>query len=296
MKKASSPVVLLIVLVLLILLAVLVLQKPGEVSKSTAGGEFFVTVDSAQVDRIVITAKGSVIELEKKGLDWFIQRPIMYRANNTNVTDLLRQLKNMQVKSIVSNNPEKQSVFQVDTLSGTGVTFYQQGREAASFLVGKPANDYTNTYMRKKNSNDVAAVSGVLTSLVNRELKEWRDKTILLTPRETITSVRYQYEKESFTIEKKDTLWMIDNNRADDNTINTLLASLAKIEADGFLDSLTTQTMKPVAVISFAGAEVRFYKPKDGTQFHVQTSTSPQWFELQGWRAKQMLKHRKDLI
>jgi hypothetical protein len=295
MKKASSPVVLLIVLVLLILLAVLVLQKPGEVSKSTAGGDFFLTVDSAQVDRIVIAAKGTVIELEKKGIDWFVQRPIVYRANNANVSDLLHQLKNMRVKSIVSNNPEKQSMFQVDTLNGTGVTIYQQGREAASFLVGKPANDYTNTYLRKTHSNDVAAVSGVLTTVVNRELKEWRDKTILTTPRETIVSVRYQYEKESFTIEKKDTLWMVDKDRADDGAINTLLTSLSKIEADGFLDSLTTQTMKPVAVISFAGAEVRFYKSKDGTQYHVQTSASPQWFELQAYKTDQLLKKKKEL-
>ena len=295
MKKIPNTFKLLILLVILIGVAYLVIQKPGEQSAESGEGEYYINFDSSSVDKIIISSPSKVFVLEKKGIEWFVEKPVTYHADQSNITGLLNTLKNMKLKSVVSSNPEKQSVFQVDTNS-TKLQLFEKGQEKLSLYVGKMGQSYTDTYVRKSNSNDVALVNQSLSTIVNRELKEWRDRVILTTPKEKISSIRFKYEKDVFILEKKDTLWFIGKDIADDNNVNSLMGYLTKIEADGFNDTLVSPPVKPTAVISFAGAEVRFYKSKDATQYLVQTSTSPQWFEVQSWRAEQILKQKKDLV
>jgi hypothetical protein len=50
------------------------------------------------------------------------------------------------------------------------------------------------------------------------------------------------------------------------------------------------------AMLRYSGQELRFAKPKDRESYYVQSSSSPQWYELQSWRAAQLLKRKNDLV
>ena len=126
---------------------------------------------------------------------------------------MIHQSKNLAVKEIVSSNPEKRSIFQVDS-TGTLVKIFQNGQERAAFMIGKQGQSYSETYVHNEQSNDVAVVDGSLAVWFNKAVKDWRDKTILNIPKETITTIAFQYAGESFSLSLHDSVWMIGDSKA----------------------------------------------------------------------------------
>ncbi len=283
------------VLAFLIVIVYILMNRPGETDISGANSQLLVDVDSLNVDKIQIMSPANKIVLEKRGTDWFLTEPVDYRANQASVTAMIHQLKSLAVKTIISSNPEKRSIFQVDS-TGALVKIFQGGQEHAAIVVGKRGQNYAETYVRKEQSNDVAVVDGSLTGEVTRTAKDWRDKTVLNLPRETVKTISYQYPGESYSLVLHDSVWMIADNYAKAAEVTSLLTSLSHVDADDFVDSVITPSPKISATISVADVQIRFSEVKDKDKYLVQTSNSPQWFEIQGWHVKQLLKHKKDLI
>jgi hypothetical protein len=283
------------ILVVLVVVAYLVMQKPGERSSSSDTEGKLVTLDSLAVNKIDIKSPTGKVVLEKKGVEWYLAEPLSYRADQSNVASLIHETKNLEVKSIVSNKPEKQSVFQVDS-TGTIVRIFENGAEKTSFIIGKAGSSYSETYARRANSNDVALVGGALSYIFNRPVKEWRDRTILSAPKERIKEVKFQYGDTTFVLAFKDSTWMVGKDSTQDWVVNSLLSSLSSLQADDFVDTLITPLPKINAQLSYAGAQVSFSYLKTGDKYLVRSSSSPQWFEMQSWRANQVLKRKKDLV
>ena len=287
--------VLLGVLGILVIVAYFVMQKPGEQSSSGEAGEVLVSIDSLAVDGIEIKSPTGTTVLQKKGVEWFVQEPVSYKADQSAVATLIHSSKSLEVKNIASNKPEKHSVFQVDS-TGTRVRILERGAEGASFVLGKPGSTYTEMYARRTASNDVVLVTGAPSYLFNRPLRDWRDKTIITIPRENIKEVRYQYGDTTFVLAFKDSAWTIGKDSTQEGIVGNLLSSLSNVQADDFVDTLTTRSSKPTAQISFAGAQLTFFYVKGGEKYHVQCSATPQWFEMQGWHANQILLRKKDIL
>jgi hypothetical protein len=193
----------------------------------------------------------------------------------------------------VSTNPEKQKLFQVDS-AGTLVRIYERGAERAAFRVGKQSSSWTETYVRKEGSNDVYATAGVLSSTFARRPKDWRDKTIFKTEREQIKNVTFRYGDTTFTLSFTDSMWRVDSDSAVQTSVSTFLGSISSFQTDEFVDSSVTKLPPLVATIDVEGTQIRFYHEKDAAKYYVQTSQSPEWFEVMQWRVSQVLKRKKD--
>lgn len=279
----------------LVVAAYLVMQKPGERSSSGEPGEYLVSVDSLAVDRIAIKSPTGTVVLEKKGVEWFVQQPISYRADQSNLATLIHDMKNLEAKNIVSNKPEKHAVFQVDS-TGTQIRIFEKGAEKASFIIGKAASGFAEMYARRASTNDVMLVNGASGYVFNRPVKEWRDRTIFTVPRDNIKEVRYQYGDTTFILAFKDSTWAIGKDSTQDWVVSNLISSLSNVQADDFVDTLTNRPPKLTAQISFASTQLNFFYNKEGDKYLVQCSASPQWFEMQSWRANQILKRKKDIV
>jgi flagellar basal body-associated protein FliL len=293
MKKSTY--ILIALLIVLAGVAYLVTMKPGEKSISTEAGEAFVKIDSLAVDKIEIEAPASSVTLEKKGVEWFLQAPIAYRADQSNVANAIQQIKAMQVRNIVSSNQQKHGLFQVDS-TGTQVVVYEKGAQKASFVLGKTGPTFSDLYARLTGSNDVVLVGGAQAYVFNRPIKEWRDRTIFSSPKETIRHVEFQFGDTTFALTFQDSTWNVGKDSVDASAVETLISSLSKFECDEFLDSIPSPRPKLTAQITVAGTQIRFHHLKETAKYVVQTSASPQWFEVQPWRADQVLKRKKELV
>jgi hypothetical protein len=282
------------VLVVLLVVAVLVMQKPGERSSSGDSGVLLAQIDSLAVDKIEISSPTNSVVLKKNGVEWFVDQPVTYRADQGVVASFLHESRMMEVKNVVSNKPEKFPVFQVDS-TGTQVKIYEKGALKIGFIAGKATTSYSETYARREGSNEVMIVSGVSPYAFSRPVKDWRDKALVTVPRENIKEVRYQYGDTTFVLALKDSVWMIGGERTQESVVNSLLSTLSNVQADDFVDTLAQRPPKITAQISYAGVQLNFFFMKQGEKYLVQSSSSPQWFEMTNWRANEILKRKKDI-
>lgn len=282
------------VLVILLIVAVLVMQKPGERSSSGDSGIALAQIDSIAVDKIEISSPAHALVLKKNGVEWYVQDPVSYRADQGVIASFLHDSKMMEVKNVVSNKPDKFSMFQVDS-TGTRVRIFEKGTEKIGFIAGKATASYSEIYARRDGSNDVLIVRGVSPYAFSRPVKDWRDKAIVAVPKETIKEIRYQYGDTTLVLAFKDSVWKIGDEPAQESVVNSLLSLLASVQADDFIDTLAQRPSKITAQISYAGVQLNFFFMKQGEKYLVQSSSSPQWFEMTNWRANEILKRKKDI-
>lgn len=281
-------------LVVLAIAAYFVLNREGEVSSSGTTGQMLASYDSTAIDKLELVAPSKTVVLEKQAGVWMLTSPIRYRADQTSVASAVGRGRRIELKSLVSTNPENQKLFQVDS-TGTLVNVYANGALKAAFIVGKQSNSFTENYVRLSGSNNVQLTNEVISSYFNKQPKDWRDKTVFKTDESNIKNVTFQYGDTTFALTMQDSLWRVGRDSANQTAVKPLLTALANIQADDFIDSAFTPPPKPTAIIGVEGTQIRFYK-NDASKYFVQTSQSPQWFEVQGWRTTNILKRKKDLV
>lgn len=292
MKRSTT--ILTGVLVILAALAVWVMQRPGERSLETAAGERLVTVDSAAVDAIEVHGTAASVRLERRGMEWFLSRPVDARANAAAVAGALSQAGALRVKSVASTKREKHGLFQVDSASGTTVRLYAGGALQAALVVGKPSDGFADTYVRTVSSDEVVLVGGSFGWTFNRAMRDWRDRTILSLPRAEIREILYQYGDTVFTVGLKDSVWAVDGRTANASALDGIIGALSNFTCDDFVDAPATTTVS--ASITVAGQQLRFSREPNGARWWVQSSAGPQWYAVESWRADQVLKRKKDIL
>ncbi len=283
------------ILILLVLATVLVLRQPGETSSTGGTGEVLARYDSAGVDRIEVRSPSGNVTLALEAGKWMLTSPIHYRADDAAVAGAVGKGRNIDLKSLVSSNPLKQSLFQVDS-SATLVRIFERGAERATFRVGKPGTSYTETYVRQENSHDVYLADGLLTYIYSRPLKDWRDKAIFKADQATIANIRFLYGDTTFALAIRDSMWLVDGDATVETNVRSFLGSLANYQADDFVDSLPTSLPPLSGQIDVNGVSLRFFFIADGNKYYVQSSEMHQLFAVQNWRASQILKRKKDFL
>ncbi|HEX9614433.1 MAG TPA: DUF4340 domain-containing protein [Bacteroidota bacterium] len=274
---------------------VLVFQQPGEQSLTGEEKELLVEIDSASVAGIVITSPAERVDLKRTGNEWFVDTQRRFRADQTVVGNLLHQVEELGVNSVVSENPEKQSLFQVDS-TGTRIVLQTDEGDSATFVLGKSGPGMADVYARREGSNKVVLVDAAISYTSRRSAKEWRDHSILTIPKEQIRAVGFQYGDTTFALSWVDSVWMVDNVPVKDWAANSLVSTLSDFDADDFLDIPPSPLPRQTATILVAGTEVRFFQQKGNDQYIVTSSTSPHWYRVASWKANQVLKRKKDLL
>jgi LysM repeat protein len=197
-----------------------------------------------------------------------------------------------RVGSLISSNPEKQTVFQVDT-SGTKLTVTERGGKSTSVIVGKMGPSFSEVYFRLPASKDVYLGEGLDTWMINKEARDWRDKTILIAPSETIRDLTYSVGNKLYEFHRDSTVWKAGGKAVDVSVINPALTSLSNLHADDFVDAPASIQSHPATVKVHASDDVTLtFIPvlPDSSKYYVQKSSSNQTFLVSKWTAQQILK------
>lgn len=290
-----TTIILLGILVVLAAATAIVLQRPGEQSLSESGTAPFLAVDSADVTAISIVSGGSSVTLVQRGAEWMVEGPPEYRADPGAVAGLLKEISGLSVRSIVSTKPEKHALFQVDT-AGTRITLRRSKGDSVSFVLGKIAPGFSEVYARREGSDDVVLIAATASYAAKRPAGEWRDKAIVRIPDDRIREIAYQYGDTTFTLAWRDSAWFVDDAPAQEGAVRTIVSTLSELRADDFVDTPPSSLRRPEAIITFAGVTLRLHRVRDEDRYLVQSSSSSQWYRIDGWRARQILKRKADLV
>ncbi|MGB2696802.1 MAG: DUF4340 domain-containing protein [Candidatus Zixiibacteriota bacterium] len=206
MKKTIIP--LLMILSLCVIVYFLLISREKK-TYSPERVDTFMQIDSSAVNKIEFCILQTKMVFDKKTGNWYASGPDSFKVDQRLVGQLLNMVANLEVVDLISTNPQKQILFQVDTLTGTILNFMSGNDTLASLAVGKTSPDFMYTYVRKSNSDKVWSAKGFLSRMVSRRLDQWRDKSILELEPEKIVAVEFKKRKGSFRLIQADTLWRI---------------------------------------------------------------------------------------
>lgn len=103
-----------------------------------------------------------------------------YLADSASVAIAVEKISTMKKNMLISENPSKQSLFEVDSSAMQVEIFDPSGKSLGSFRIGKNSfTDWSSNYVRMNGSNKVYAVPGELKSSIFMSEKQWRDKSML---------------------------------------------------------------------------------------------------------------------
>jgi len=290
----KNTLILLGILFALAVTAFFLLQQPGETSLTETGRDLLIELDSASVNRVSIVSAASSITLARKESQWVLEYPIQAPADQPFVGTLFREAGNLPINSVISSKPEKHSLFQVDS-SGTRITFSRASGDSTSIILGKSGPRFTDVYARREGSNDVVLINAGISYTVNRPVKEWRDHAILRLPAESVREVGFQYGDTTFTLAWNDSSWVVGTDSVRESIAAGIVSGLSNLRADDFLDVPQSRKSKLVATISVSGIQIRWHQLPGNGRYLVQTSASPQWYQVDQWKAQQVLKRKNDL-
>jgi hypothetical protein len=251
MKKLSNKVLLLTLIVLVSIFGISKwLRSPG--LESTLPQQL-ITVDTAKVSRIKISMGGDSVEitLQKEGTTWWVSKNNKKTATDAGVIQsMLSSLIDVRPERLASRKKEKWDTYQVSD-RGTRVEVYEDEDKSADVIVGKTSYSQAGayTYSRLYDEDEVYAISGTMGYQFNKGFDEWRNKSLLRLTKDDITKVIFQYPADSsFVLEKRDSVWYVNDIKAEDSKTNTYLSQLTFKNGTTFADDFGANTPATISI------------------------------------------------
>ena len=265
-------------------------NKERETSYKTA--ELSIKIDSASVVKIDIQQPAKSVTLENVGGTWMVTAPLRATADPNAVKQLISGMVKFKVGSLISSNPEKQNLYQVDA-TGTKLTVSERAGKSMSLILGKTGPTYSETYFRLPESKDVYLGEGVESWVLNKEVKDWREKTILVTSRDSIQSLSYMLGNKEYAFQHDSTGWQSGGKTVDVNTMNPVLNTVTNLRADDFADTAVTMNTRPVTLKIHGSEDITLQMspiPPDSARYYISSSSTPQLFIISKYTAQQLMK------
>jgi hypothetical protein len=290
MSRTTSLLIGLFLLLAIIVYLILPSGKEREMSYKPAILDL--SIDSAAVVKLEVHRPGNSVTIENIGGKWFITAPIHSAADPSAVAQTIGAIRRLKLGSLVSSNPERQHLFQVDT-TGTRLAITDRSGKTLALVVGKSGPSYTEVYFRLAEAKDVYLGEGLDAWRLNQELKDWRDKRIFSTIADSLRELRLSHRGRTISLFRDGTRWRSGNDTVAANVITPFLNTLTNLTANDFVDTLFQPKTQPFLLTVRTGEEttLSFYPQlPDTSNYFVQTSRTPQGFILNKWTVRELMK------
>jgi len=202
--KTKQLLILVGILVVLVVVVGLVenpFAKSEYTKKIEATASLFPGFKKESVAKIEITASGDTTTLAKENDQWLVASMDNYPADAEGVDDLLDKVAEFKTTELVSNNPEKQVEFEVDSSGAEAKLLDASGNVLAHLFLGKTTPGFLSSYVRAADSNDVYVGKGNLKSTFDKGTHTWKDRTIFSFNKGDVTHFAIKSEEEEIELD-----------------------------------------------------------------------------------------------
>ena len=225
-----------------LLLVVLIFENPFGKSehekKLETATPLFPDFDKEQVVKIEIVAPDGATTLSKQNGEWVVASMDNYPADSEGVAQLLTKVGELKDTKRVSNNPEKQAEFEVDSTGVEAKLIDASDKLLAHLFVGKMTPGFLSSYVRVADANDVYEAQGSLQSVFNKGTRTWKDRTIFDFNKGIATQLNISSSEETveLRLDENGAWQMLKPVAATANTseVDNLLTTLSGLNTDDF--------------------------------------------------------------
>ena len=186
-------------------------QKELSAHSATAATADFPAIAPSKEDVEAITkieiknADKSSVTLEKKGDAWELVSPVSAKANAANVRSLLDNLKEIKVKESIDRGTGTYKQYELDDEKGVHVVAYKGDGKIFDAYFGKSGS--RGQLARVGGKDGVWVVGGYSSFLYTREVKNWRETSILKFEDANVIQVSVTNANGQFSFSKNDEKW-----------------------------------------------------------------------------------------
>jgi LysM repeat protein len=279
MKRTTY--VLLGTLVTIMGVAFIVAVPTGLEESTYAMPDIQLSFDPSQIVRIEIIRNNAYMRLERMQGGWRITEPVDLAVDGKSLDQLLKGIAKFRLTGLVSSNPSKQGIFQVNE-RGTKVVLTSEDGRSVPLIVGKASSRQNQAFVRPASSNTVYLAYGVTPAMVNRDLLDWSGRKIYKTDSETINSISVQLRSEIFFLHRSGNNWTCEDREIPHPIMSTLLKNVSDIQAEDFVDTTFINTGLPLLKVAIAGRDpIRlefFGRALSSAKLFLKTSGTPSMF------------------
>ncbi len=243
--KTKQLLILGIIFVVLVVV-VLIFENPFGQSeyekKVETATPLFPNFNKEQVAKIEIVATGETTTLSKQdGNHWVVASMENYPADSEGIVELLSKVAEFKNTQRVSNNPEKQAEFEVDTTGVEAKLMDASDKLLAHLFVGKTTPGFLSSYVRAADSNDVYVAQGYLQSVFDKGTRTWKDRTIFNFNKGIVTQLNISSSEETVELRlDADGTWQMLKPAASavkQTEVDSLLTTLSELDTDDFAET-----------------------------------------------------------
>lgn len=226
MKRSWRPFLYLGIAVV-VALVVLIIENPERPRVEDVAEEPLIAdpnYDVAAIDRVEISQLISGAQLRHQDGKWVVEEmvtplreqllqqegrtlPILrwHLADGERIENALGVFSGLMEGTLVSNNPEKQALYQVDEQTGLRlVLFGKNERKIADLIIGKSGPDATSTYVRRAGEDRVFLVPRTLVGRFSPEERDWRKRTLWQLEPKAIEAIEIKSPEGVYSITRTD--------------------------------------------------------------------------------------------
>ncbi|MDE0014064.1 MAG: DUF4340 domain-containing protein [Candidatus Poribacteria bacterium] len=200
----------------------------------------FPNFDKEQVRKIEIVATGETTTLSKQDSNWIVASMNNYPADSEGITELLSKVAEFKNTQRVSNNPEKQAEFEVDSTGVEAKLMDASDKLLAHLFVGKTTPGFLSSYVRAADSNDVYVAQGYLQSVFDKGELTWKDRTIFDFNKGIVTQLNISSSEETVELhlDAEGTWQMLKPiaSAVKQTEVDSLLTTLSGLDTDDFAE------------------------------------------------------------
>lgn len=231
------------VLVLLVLFGGLIFLKTGKIKNFFIKKQSLISIQEDRLIKIEILKDKKKTILEKKAGQWVIKTENNFPAKTEGLKDFFKKAKELTNPQIVSVNPKKHKIYEVDEKNGLKVILKEKGGKTQELIMGKIAPSGYEFYLRVDKGNNVYLADLDLKNFFDNV--DFKDLTILKLDTQKIKKITFKKGQEEFSLErkrekdKKEVKWFIDNKEADQNRVSDFLTNISTLTAkDGSIQEV----------------------------------------------------------
>jgi len=305
MKNKQLLILLGIFVVLLVV--VFISKNPfSKYEKTAESGSLFPNFNKDNIAKIETIKSENKTVLIKNAGKWLVKTMDNYPADQEEVEKLIDKVAEFETSQLISKNPEKQSIFEVDNSGLEAKLYNSSGELLADFFVGKNGPDFMSTYVRKADSDKVYLVDGYLKSIFDKGERTWKDRSIFDFNKEDITQLTIVSENQKIVIPKdEEGNWKIIEPEAADakkDEVDKIADKFSTLEASDFAEEKELKEYgfdepksKLSAMLSDGSVKTLLVGNKQDSKYYVKTDDKETIYILYKYIIDDLFKKFEDL-
>lgn len=162
--------------------------------------------DGDKITKIEIkNADKSNVTLEKKGDTWELTAPVSAKAEQANVKSLIDNLKELKIKETIARSGDLYPQYELTDEKAVHVVAYKGAEKAVDLYFGKSGS--RGQVVRVGGRDGVFVGDKYSSYLYTREVKNWRERTILKFEDANAIQVTVENKNGLFSFSKNDDKW-----------------------------------------------------------------------------------------